>query len=378
MNRRQDRLIRLGAACFIGGLLASFGAGAQPEPEPRAKALRIVSRTALPKAQSVATDIRWASEDSVYVSWYHDGGVAEVGLDGVRRRGLIPNARTFGSMEQFYGLAVSPAVIAAAPSAWHVYWRPRASEKGTFKLHRLDAFITHDLDLWGDRLVLLGYPKGGPPYAEGAVAWLAALGDETLEDLRPVLYDAGWMGFPEEHKLGGGAPSLYLCQSKILGAVRFLDDGSFVVAPGFQKGVHLFNAKGERVRSWSSEQLGLDSDCSGFTGEEERKVRTDTAYWLGWLNGHRVVDDVLPLPQGPGLLVRAAGEDGQVRWTLKVLAPEGVETYTVPLASRRREDRLHGDVRGGRIVLLLSATATAYNRDPENRPGEIVVAEMPR
>ncbi|HSS75923.1 MAG TPA: hypothetical protein VLV54_04180, partial [Thermoanaerobaculia bacterium] len=176
----------------------------------------------------------------------------------------------------------------------------------------------------------------------------------------------------------GGAHSFYLCQSKILGAVRFLGDGSFVIAPGFQKGVHLFNAKGECVRSWTSEELGLDSDCSGVTDEEEEKLRMDTAFWLGWLNGHRVVDDILPLPQGPGLLVRAAGEDGQLHWTLKVLTPAGVKTYTVPLASQLREDRLHGDVRDGKIVLLLSASATAYKRDPENRPGEIVVAEMPR
>jgi hypothetical protein len=284
-------------------------------------------------------------------------------------------------MEHFYGLAVSPTVIAAAPSGWHVYWRPRTSEKGgAFKLHRLDATYIHDLDLWGDRLVLLGYlkPTPRPPFADGAVAWLAALGDEELEDLRPVLYDAGWKGFADEHTIRSTAPTFYLCRGNILGAVRFLGDGSFVVAPGFQKGVHLFSAKGERVRSWTSEELGLDSDCSGFTKEEEEKLRIDTAYWLGWLNGHRVVDDILPLPQGPGLLVRAAGEDGLVRWTLKVLAPAGVETYTVPLASHRREDRLHGDVRGGRIVLLLSAAATAYSRDPENRPGEIVVAEMPR
>lgn len=171
MNRRQDRLIRLGAACFIGGLLASLGAGAQPEPEPKppVKALRIVSRTALPKAKSVPTDIRWAGEDSVYVSWYHDGGVAEVGLDGVRRREPIPNARTFGSMEHFYGLAVSPAVIAAAPIGWHVYWRPRASEKGTFKLHRLDGAdeaFARARELWG-----AGGDSDPWPLAEGR--WLS-------------------------------------------------------------------------------------------------------------------------------------------------------------------------------------------------------------
>jgi hypothetical protein len=343
------------------------------------KALRIVSRAALPDGQSVPTDVRWASADSVYVSWYLDG-VAEVGLDGAQRRALVPDARSFGKMEHFDGLAVSATAIVAAPSGWHVYWRSRTSEKGTFKLHRLDTDHTLDLDLWGDRLVLLGYPKQGPqPYfADGAVAWLAALGDEKLEDLRPVLYDAGWKGFPDEHKIWGGAPNFFQCRTVTLGAVRFLGDGSFVIVPGFQKGVHLFNVQGERVRSWTSEELGLDSDCSGVTDEEEQKLRIDTAFWLGWLNGHRVADDVLPLPQGPGLLVRAAGKDGQVHWTLKVLTLQGVETYAVPLVGRRRADRLHGDVRDGRIVFLLSAAGTAYDRAPENRPAEIVVAEMPR
>src|SRR5262245_41822498 len=104
MAQRRFRLNRVGTACLLGGLLACFGAAARHEPEPppvSARTLRIISRSSLPKSSSVPTDIRWAGEDSVYISWHHDGGVAEVGLDGVRRRELIPNARTFGRMEHF-------------------------------------------------------------------------------------------------------------------------------------------------------------------------------------------------------------------------------------------------------------------------------------
>jgi hypothetical protein len=41
-------------------------------------------------------------------------------------------------------------------------------------------------------------------------------------------------------------------------------------------------------------------------------------------------------------------------------------------------DRLHGDVRGGRIALLLSASAMSVSRVPASLPAEILLAEMPR
>ena len=383
--KRSDFFTRSGIVCLIGLLLACRGVRAQPEPQPRPlpqKSLQIVSRIPTPQAQSVATDIRWASDDSVFLSWYRDG-VAEVGLDGARRRSLIPNAKTFGPQENFSQLAVSQGSLFVAPRNFNIYSRPLVAENGQVQIRQHPLPGAEDLDLRGDRVLVLGIsqdawpPSPGKPYGyDGVVAWLGVM-DPDLKELKPLLYDESWPGFPAEDKPGGGTLTFYQCQVASIGAVRFLADGSFVVVPGFQKGVYLFNAQGDRVRAWTSEQVGLDTDCTGVTDEENRKLRLDPAYHLGWLNAHRILDDVLPLPQGPGLLVRSV-ENGLPSWTLKILTPTRVETYTVPVAGRRPGDRLRGDVRGGKIALLLSASAIGITRDPADLPGEILLAEMPR
>ncbi len=74
---------------------------------------------------------------------------------------------------------------------------------------------------------------------------------------------------------------------------------------------------------------------------------------MAWLNERRTVDDVLPLPDGPGLLVRSV-QQGQVRWALKVLRHDGsVAVYDVPVHAQTPLAHLKGDLRQGRLVLLL-------------------------
>src|SRR5947209_2141484 len=307
-----NRSTGVGAACLLVALLGCLGAQAEPQP----KALRLLKRTPLPQASSVATDVRWASDDSVYVSWDHDG-VAEVGLDGARRRVLVPGLTAFGGLSHFTHLAVSPSALTVASMLHSLAWRPlKATPKGEVLFQRQQVAITEDLDLSGDRVLLLGLAKhqsGERTIApDGAVAWVGTL-SARLEDLKPVLYDLG----------GPGAPNYYNCRAHPIGAVRFLADGSFVVAPGFQDGVHLYNAGARRVRSWTNEQAGLDThlDCPKITDEQRQFV--NDAGWPHFLNSHHVVDDILPLPQGPGLLIRSWGADGQVHWTLKVLQAGG-------------------------------------------------------
>ena len=71
-------------AGLLVALLAGFARSAEPE-----RTLRILARTPLPAASTVASDVRWASADSVYVVHAHDG-VFEIGLDGARKRMLVP------------------------------------------------------------------------------------------------------------------------------------------------------------------------------------------------------------------------------------------------------------------------------------------------
>jgi hypothetical protein len=360
---------RLGIACLVAALAGSLGLRADSQP----RSLRLLQRIPVPQTDSVATDIRWAGEDSVYVSWDR-AGVAEVGLDGTRRRALVPDVKTLGGVSNYthYNhLAVSSQTLATASLVATLVWRPvKANPGGPVLFRRKEIPITHDFDLSGDRLLLMGLARfeNGDFAPDGAVAWIGTTSSD-LADLKPVLHDVG----------GPGAPSFFNCRARSLGAVRFLGDSSFVIAPGFQDGILLFGANGQRLRSWTNEQVGLDThkDCSRMSREEETKWRAVDSYWQQWLNRHHVLDDVLPLPQGPGLLVRSWEGDNQAHWTLKVLGPGGIQTYAVPVTGRRPFDRLHGDVRNGRIVLLLSASGLAHSRAQSDLPAEISLMELP-
>jgi hypothetical protein len=223
-----------------------------------------------------------------------------------------------------------------------------------------------DLDLSHGRALLLGIPNLEGEFApHGNVAWLGTL-DRKIADFRPVLRDAA----------GTDVPHLNGCSSLGLGAVRFLGDGSFVVAPGFQPGVHLFNSQGVLVRTWDDATLGLDSvRCAAVTDKTRRWLALHPEARHARFNALRVVDDIVPLPQGPGVLVRAI-KNGEVRWQLKLLRPGGtVVTYALPFTSKRLTDRLRADVRGGRMILLrYPHHRFSIDREP---PAELIVAELP-
>jgi hypothetical protein len=368
MDRRR---IRHGRSLLLLALLSSFGAGAQASP----REVRLLDRIPLPTLHSPATDIRWAGDGSVYVSWDRDG-VFEVGLDGVKRRTLVPDLKTLGNGDNHYlHLAVSPTVLAVASHNWGVVWRPlKASPDGKFTVQSQRVPIVNGLDLSGDRVLFMGLAEfkrdkdGNPPEfaPRGDVAWTGALSDR-LKDLRPVLYDVE----------GAGAPNYFKCRTSSVGAVRFLAGGSFVVAPGFQDGIHLYDAGGRQVRTWTNEEVGIDThpDCHTMSYQEQERFRSE-AGWGPWLNSHHVLDAILPLPQGPGLLVRSWGPDGRAHWTLKVLKADGVKTYNVPVVSTRSSDRLRGDVRDGKIVLLL-ASGFNWSWDPANYPAEMLLMKIP-
>jgi hypothetical protein len=371
VNRRPARRPQwrnLRAAFLLVALLGSFGALAQASPQ----ALRLLDRIPLPQAQSVATDIRWASDNSVYVSWDRDG-IAEVGLDGIKRHALVPNLKSLGGISHYRHLAVSPSDLVIASQLWTVAWRPlEAKANGKIVFQEREIAITEDLDVSGDRVAFLGLAeqeRGKREIApDGAVAWTGSLSNH-LKDLKPILYDLG----------GAGAPNFLYCRSHPIGAVRFLADGSLVIAPGFQNGIHLFDAAGHKIRSWDNEQVGIDTqaDCPKIkNGEEEQKRFVSPSGWQDWLNGHHVVDEILPLPQGPGLLVRSWGEDHQAHWTLKILRPDGIRTYAVPIVGSRPADRLHGDVRNGRIVLLLSS-GMPWSLEPSDLSAELLFMQIP-
>jgi|SRR5580693_3090845 hypothetical protein len=375
-SRKPHRRTRLGlglSGALIALALAAGHAGGPASAEPTHGVLRIAWQEDLPPyPNGPALDIRWASDHSVYLAWVKEG-VTETALDGkfTRLRTLIADPVRW--MLGFEMLAVSPQYTVASYRARTMVFRPtRSRAGGLVAISRvfMNDGIVEDLDLSGDRFLLLGNPAWSESLESPAppIAWIGPLGEHPGKDLRPLpLYDAG----------GPRSPGLVNCSELRLGGARFLPDGSLFVVPGFQPGAHQLTAGGRLLRTWDTPELGLDAvDCAHLGEEQHRLFGRSPKARFEFINQHRVLDAILPLAAGPGLLVRFV-KDGAVHWELKILESGArVLTYQVPLVGELPYDRLRGDVRGDRIVFLRGAHG--FDKwGPPFRANHVAVAELP-
>lgn len=345
---------------FLGAI--SLRAQKPVVSSPHPLALRILSDRELPPALWPAVDIRWASDSSIYLA-LTKSGTAEVSLEplGGKVEKVILGAREPGGFWGSSRLGASADYLAVAGPAFSLTWRKR-----TDPLRSETAFDgIEDIDVGGKHLAVLGARRDekGHFAPEGAVAWVGSL-DHDLTDLRPILLD----------QRGVGAPNLNACGNFELGALRFLQDGTLLVIPGFQAGAHLYDAGGRLVRTWDTVALGLDNDCPNLTQEQVDQLRFPDSR-SAWLNQRRTLEDILPLPEGPGLLIRSVVQ-GSPSWTLRVLDRNGSghRTYTVPIPPVSDLSHLRGDVRKDRIVFLLTTPDRTYMNYLR---GRIVIADMP-
>jgi hypothetical protein len=351
-------LFLLGLVTFLPASAAGppvpAAAGATPSPVP---ALHILSDTVLGEEFKLAKDVRWASDHSVILALIKSG-VVEYSLDGkTPLKQLIPGANAPGGFWYSDKVAVSSRYLAVGDWLKSITWRPRDSA-----VRKEDVFeCIAGLDLSASRLAVVGVRRDAQQKfsPDGAIAWIGSL-DKNLTDLKPLLYDAG----------GPGAPSIGACCAFSLGVTRFLADGSLVVVPGVQPGIYHFDSQGRLLKTVDTVALGIDTDCAGIGKEKVPAMGRDPALRMAWINDRRTVDEVLPLPAGPGLLIRSV-QQGQVRWMLKVLHPDGsVGVYDVPVKAPNLFAHLKGDFRQGRLVLLL------WGNPPHRNPGEIPIPHL--
>jgi hypothetical protein len=340
-------------------LLAGVSAPVAPTtPKPPA-GLQIDSDILLPPALVKAADVRWASDHSVYLA-LRSAGVVEADLDpkGPPPREKIPGGAKLGGFGFAMHVAASSKYIVAAAPGLSLTWRPVNDP-----LRAEEAFETiQGIDARENRLLLLGARRDAQRnYApDGVIAWIGSL-DKKLADLSPLLYAAS----------GPGARDMAACVAVPLGAARFLSDGTSLVLPGVQPGVYLYDERGKLLRTWDTAALGIDTDCLTLAQQGHHLSRYEET--LTWIDQRRTVDAVLPLPQGAGLVVRAV-EKGRTRWQLDLLRRDGsVETFPVPLESASDLLHLSGDVRDGKIVLLVYEKRP---RDEKYAPPHLLVAHL--
>jgi hypothetical protein len=367
MNKSYKRACRRGI--LLGGAMLLAFLGAAPA-EPPAPSLRILGRYTLPPGGSPFTDIRWATDNSVFVMrTYHGLEEIQVGPDLKTLRQPVPPVKVLGGFDRMARLGVSGQYIAFASEGHIMAWRSRDSKgPGLVVFRRKEIGLAEDIDLSDDRLVLLGTPYKTFPEAEAGVAWLGTLGSD-LKDWKPLL--AAPAG-PD----GERSAALFDCETVALGAVRFLADRSILVVPGFLPGAYQFDAQGNPVRTWSQQEIGLTTDCRNISDEVSRQLAGFPSTRLPWLNQRRVLEEILPFPQGPGLLIRSRRADGKITWELKILGSQGVATYALPIVGNRPGDRLRADVHNGKIALLmLSDFLPSTAKDDQY--GELILAELP-
>lgn len=337
-------------ALLIATLLAG-SVGAQPQ-------IRVVSDRLLQGGAATALDVRWASDDSIYVSSYV-AGVHRVNTASgkVAPAAFVESGRNCRSCSR---LGVSDRYVVTAFPAFQMAWK----EWNRPRIHNylFDAVV--DLDLHGDRLLMLGSRSEGGRWApDGAIAWTGSL-DEQLKDLRPILFS----------RQGPKAMTISRCGFLEPGAVRFASDGSFVIVPGVEPDVYLYDRTGKLVHTWQTTSLGFVDRCD-LTEPQVDELSRDPEQRARWRAARVMVDDVLITAAGPALLLHEF-RAGAARWTMVVLQRNGPPRRIVlPFSIQSDVASLRADVRGNRIAFLIR-TSGQWRPKATPAPARLIIAEL--
>jgi len=280
--------------------------------------------------------VRWLEADLVLLAVFERGAVLHrLESDGVSRT-VIPEQGRRAGLALTYHVAGSDDYVAAAGPLFAVAWKVR-SDEGEVTVKPFAQIV--DFDVHEDRIALLGGWRDakGAWSPDGSIAWTAGLDGAPLRPLFPVA----------DPKLAMGR-----CGILGLGAVRFLQDGSLVLVPGVEPGVFLFNPKGQRVFTWDTEPLGFFTGCP-LDEPEAQLVHADQTARYEWLDRRVVVDEVLPLDDSPGLVIRTATAD-RVSWELiRLHRDKDPERIPLPFTSDIPYAHLKGDILAENLVFLV-------------------------
>ncbi len=308
-------------------------------PAAGAMSLRHVKSVSLPETM-ITRDVRWASASEVYVS---EGkrGVVRIPLDSPSHGASVLPGGDRGGFPVSGRIAVGHKHLVVAASLGVVGWIPL---DGTAQKIRYRALLTvMDIDAHGDTAAVLGADRGDllGLARDGTIAWIGSL-SKGLSSMRPLM----------KGRSDPGGKDMARCSIFETGAIRFMTDGSLVVVPGVEPGIYRYSPSGKLMQTWDTEPLGIVDNCS-IDDDELHLLARDFARRNEWFASRILLDDILPLPSGPGLLLRRV-ENGVTKWDLVVLryGKGKPERIPVPLMMPTPRAHVRGDVRGNRIVLL--------------------------
>lgn len=349
----------VGVATLVCAVAASAcTAEGLPGKAASSSCLTVLSQRDLSGKASWVGDVRWGDQTSAYVTAQFYGAL-KVSLPPTtadEAEVVWPRGDSRRQIWLPQWIARSGNTLALAAPVFSYGWKQLGGETSE-QIHAVDTI--GDLDVFEDQVLLFATARDaeGRYAPDGVVARLGPLTAEP-EDLTPVFIA----------RSGPGALEIDSCLPMWFASVRFLANGSFIIVPGSEPDVYHYDPQGKLLATWSSEVVGYDSDCKISAEEKSRLAADEPARWV-WVNQRRMVDEILPLPDGPGLVVRSV-KNGKTSWQLKLLRPGGkVESCEIPIVADSTLAHLRGDVRGDEVLLLLSVYGF--------RPGKQLFPEIP-
>lgn len=291
----------------------------------------------LPPALEWARDVRWVAEEELIL--LSPAGVFSA--KGPRLESALIVAGGKGRNELFlpWSLGASQGQLMVAGAAFS-YAR---IDPGQRTLSELYPFATpQDFDIFGDQMVILGtrQEENGDIAVDGVIAHRGKIG-QTEEELEPVF-------FSED---GPGAESFMKCVLLEIQNIRFLKDGSLMLVPGVEGGAYLYDPAGKLVRSFTAAEVGFESGCRMAA---ENLARDEPGRWA-WVNERKVVDDIVPLPDGAAGLILRELHGGKPQWHLKILRKDGsIRSCPLDIPTSDPLARIKADSFGDQIGLLVS------------------------
>lgn len=303
----------------------------------------VVSEIALPPDLDPVGDVRAAGDDSIFVAAVRKG-TWELFLDVQRPpRQVVAGSGAEGGFFNHYLIAPSARTLVIASSFRSFTWFDRAGGHLAPPVP-FEAIVDVDVDAGGRRVALLGARRGddGTYAPDGAMAWIGSI-ESRLADLKPILYS----------KTGPGSQAMDLCGYLDLGKVRYLPDGKLLAIPGVEGGGYLYAPDGRLLRTWEAADLDLEDGCDLSRRQGyELSSRWRLRYSI-WFDHRRTLDDLVPLAEGPGLLIRTR-DAGTTRWRLRVLREDGsVRSHELPVTTPSRYAHLRADRLGDKLIVLL-------------------------
>ena len=296
----------------------------------------------LPSALHRVNDLRWESSNEVVFALRADG--ASRWHFRTPSTGLQQIWSTPSHEAQTHHLGRSESFLVAA--SWGRNLRVRDTASGIDTFYNGPEIVADryfdwllDIDVFKNRLLVLGAMRSPTAFSpNGEIAWVGSL-DTGLKDWKNVLTSQD--GAAGLDHCGGG---------KGLGKVRFLPDGSYLIAPVVEPGLILFSAQDMRQTTWDTTALRLDHGCDIEPGPVLKRFDAEPEFRRTWINSRRLVDEILPTVP-PTAVVRNFRE-GRTRWTLLTLAEKPHE-IELPITSDSPKAHLRGDLHDGKLALLI-------------------------